>query len=127
MTLDGHCLCGAVSFRITGPHRWVGHCHCDSCRRNAGAPVVTFISHPDGQWDWTGDTPASYVSSPGQTRFFCGTCGSSVAYVSDSYPGEIHFHAALLTDPEGVTPRYVFHSAERIGWMPPDMPDCKHK
>jgi len=91
----------------------------------AGAALVTFIAHPDGQWRWTGADPAAFASSPGQTRYFCARCGSSVAYISDRYPDEIHFHAALLAAPADVTPRHVFHADERLPWMPPDMPGCK--
>lgn len=125
MTCKGHCLCRAVSFEMSGPHNWIGHCHCDSCRRGAGAALVTFIAHPNGQWRWTGADPTAFASSPGQTRYFCARCGSSVAYISDQYPDEIHFHAALLADPANVTPRHVFHADERLPWMPPDMPGCK--
>ncbi|WP_135504282.1 GFA family protein [Roseovarius aestuariivivens] len=127
MTLKGHCLCRAVAFEMTGKHNWVGHCHCDSCRRNAGAALVTFVARPNGQWRWTGTEPAQYASSPGQTRYFCAICGSSVAYASERYADEIHFHAVLLEDPAAVTPRHVFHSHERLPSMPQDMPGCKHR
>lgn len=126
MTLQGHCLCRAIGFEITGPHNWVGHCHCDSCRRGAGAPLVTFIGHPNGHWRWTGQTPTPYVSSPGNTRHFCPTCGSSVAYTSTRYPDEIHFHAALLEDPGAVTPSEIYHASERLPWMPDHVPGCKN-
>lgn len=126
MILKGHCLCRAITFEITGPYNWVGHCHCDSCRRGAGAPLVTFIGHPDGHWRWTGATPAAYISSPGNTRYFCSTCGSSVAYTSDRYPEEIHFHATLLDEPDQVTPTDIFHADERLPWMPDAMPGCTH-
>ena len=116
MILHGHCLCQAVRFELTGPHNWVGHCHCDSCRRGAGAPVVTFIGHPNGHWRWTGAAPATFVSSPGNTRYFCATCGSSVAYSSERYPDEVHFHAALLEHPEQLDPREEYFPEERLPW-----------
>jgi hypothetical protein len=124
MPLRGHCLCGAVTFEMEGPHNWIGHCHCDSCRRGAGAPLVTFIGHPNGRWRWTGKTPARYVSSPGNYRDFCATCGSSVAYRSDRYPDEIHFHAALLDDPGAIAPDRIYHADERLPWMPATLPGC---
>ena len=116
MSIHGHCLCQSVRFELTGQHNWVGNCHCDSCRRGAGAPVVTFIGHPNGKWRWTGAEPARFTSSPGNYRYFCATCGASVAYSSDRYPDEFHFHAALLEDPETVQPNEVFHSDERLVW-----------
>jgi hypothetical protein len=88
--------------------------------------MVTFVGHPNGDWRWTGATPQTYESSPGNHRFFCGICGSSVAYTSDRYPEEIHFNAALLDDPESVRPTEVFHAGERLSWMPEIYPGCAH-
>ena len=116
-TLTGRCLCGACSFALDGPHNFVGHCHCDSCRRATASPMTTFIGQPDGFWRWTGAPPATYRSSPGVTRRFCATCGSPLFYRSDTQPGEVHFYAALLDDPEAVTPSEAFHTDERLAWM----------
>ncbi|MFD1157080.1 GFA family protein [Roseovarius aestuarii] len=116
MPIRGHCLCKSICFELTGPHNWVGHCHCDSCRRGAGAPVVTFIGHPNGHWRWTGARPTQFTSSAGNYRYFCPTCGSSVAYASDRYPDEMHFHAALLETPAAVKPSEIYHEDERLPW-----------
>ncbi len=124
MSTKGHCLCRKITFEMTGAHNWVGHCHCDSCRRGAGAPLVTFIGHPNGQWRWTGETPKIYESSPGNFRHFCSTCGASVAYSSTRYPDELHFHATLLDDPSKLTPQEIYHADERLPWMPEGFPGC---
>lgn len=124
MTLKGHCLCRDVTFELQGDHNWVGHCHCDSCRRSTGAPLVTFIGHPNGQWQWTGKTPTVYESSLGNAWCFCPRCGSSVAYMSTRFPNEIHFHATLLEDPKNLKPSEIYHADERLPWMPNALPGC---
>ncbi len=124
MKQNGHCLCRAVTFELTGPHKSASHCHCDSCRRGAGAAIITFIGHPNGKWQWTGKTPAVYVSSPGNERLFCTTCGSSVAFQSPRYPDEVYFHAALLENPNQVAPGDIGHADARLNWMPDHMPGC---
>lgn len=124
MTLTGRCLCGDVRFEVRGTPLWVGHCHCESCRRGAGAPLVTFAGYRHDQWSWTKTTPSTYVSSPGARRYFCPRCGSSVAFDSDRFPDEFHFHLALFDDPEQVAPHAVFHSGERLSWMPEKLPGC---
>ncbi|MBU3261111.1 GFA family protein [Roseovarius sp. PS-C2] len=124
MIRKGHCLCGAVTFELDGGHNWIGHCHCDSCRRATGAPLVTFVGHPDGNWQWTEAEPKHYESSPGNHRYFCATCGSSVAYRSDREPDEMHFHAVLLDDPDTLSPDEVFHADERLSWVPEALPGC---
>ncbi|MEM8775795.1 MAG: GFA family protein [Pseudomonadota bacterium] len=127
MTLKGHCLCKLISFEMEGAHNWIGHCHCDSCRRGAGAPLVTFIGHPDGAWHWTGKIPTSFEATPGNTRFFCSICGSSVAYRSVRFPDEIHFHAALLEDPSQISPSQTYHQNERLSWMPEHYDGCTNR
>ena len=39
----GGCLCGAVTFRITLPTLFCGHCHCSMCRKAHGAGYITWI------------------------------------------------------------------------------------
>ena len=116
--LTGHCLCGAIRFTARRPFNWVLHCHCESCRRATAAPMTTFVSVPNAQLDWTG-TPATHHSSPGVTRRFCPTCGSPVSYAYADKPDETHIYAALLDDPDAVTPEGHDFAEEAIGWMHP--------
>lgn len=115
--LKGHCLCGACSFELRGPSNWVGHCHCESCRRATGSPFTTWIGHPNGAWAWTGVEPVSRVSSPGRRRGFCGECGSPMFYGSDKFPDELHIYAALLDEPERLAPQVHYHSSEMLPWV----------
>ena len=112
----GRCLCKAVTYTFETPIKWCVNCHCESCRRNCSAPFTTFVGVDDGQWRWTGVEPSVFESSPGVQRFFCGTCGSPVAYRPKG-GGEIHVYAAALDDPAAFAPeRHVFHS-EKLAWV----------
>ena len=115
--IGGHCLCGATRFVLTGPHLWVGHCHCESCRRATASPFTTWIGHPNGQWRWTGEAPQSYASQPGNERGFCRTCGTPMFYRTQRFPDETHFYAALLDDPSMVQPQEHYHRAEQLPWL----------
>lgn len=117
-TLTGHCLCRACRFELVDAHNWVGHCHCESCRRATASPVTTFVGHPDEGWRWLSERLCEYDSSPGRTRAFCKVCGSPLYYRSEAYPGETHFYAALLDDPEAVTPDKTYHADEALSWAP---------
>ena len=115
----GHCLCGKIrySFDPSGVG-WKGFCHCESCRRNCSAPVTTFFAVRDSAWRWTGAEPAVYTSSPGVRRYFCGTCGTPVAYAAEKHPGETHFYAASLDDPSDFEPEDHVHWGEPLKWLP---------
>lgn len=116
MSLTGHCLCGRTRFEITPPFHFVGHCHCDSCRRQTASAFTTFVGVPEGQWRWLGAAPAVYESTPGVRRSFCPGCGAPVQFAADRYPGEVHFYAALLDEPGVVTPTVSSHRDEHLPW-----------
>ncbi|MEE8172633.1 MAG: GFA family protein [Alphaproteobacteria bacterium] len=114
---SGRCLCGDVAYQYSGPENWRGHCHCESCRRNCSAAIVSFFGVPRAAYRFTGAAPAIYESSPGVRRLFCRRCGTPMAYDADRYPDEIHFYAASLDDPENYAPEFHVHYGERLAWL----------
>lgn len=113
----GRCLCGAVTWRSDAAPLWENHCHCESCRRATGSGATSFVGVADGTWAWTGAPPSVFSSSPGVQRFFCGTCGSPMAYRNAAIPGEMHFHAGTLDDPAAFEPTAHDHADEMLPWM----------
>jgi hypothetical protein len=116
-TRKGRCLCGAVRFEYEGPENWIGHCHCESCRRNCSAPFTTFVGVPRERLRMTAVVPAVYSSSPGVRRHFCGGCGAPVAYDAEKYPDEIHLYLAALEDAAGLTPEFHVFAGEQVPWV----------
>lgn len=113
----GHCLCGALRYAFDATKaRASDICHCESCRRATGAPMVATFAVSDTAWRWTEGTPAQYVSSPGVTRGFCGTCGTSMTYTGPDWPGETHFLTATLDDPADLPPEAQVFCDEALPW-----------
>ncbi|MBX9454666.1 MAG: GFA family protein [Rhizobium sp.] len=85
--IGGSCLCGGISYRISGDLRPVVACHCNQCRKASGHYVAaTQALARDIEIE--GD-PRWYRSSDFAERGFCATCGSNLfwrkhggAYVS---------------------------------------------
>ncbi|TIQ37507.1 MAG: hypothetical protein E5X48_06235 [Mesorhizobium sp.] len=46
-------LVRSSTLSVSGKPIWVGYCHCHSCRRHSGAPVVTFAAFSASQVDFT--------------------------------------------------------------------------
>ena len=113
----GRCLCGAVSFEYEGPENWVGHCHCESCRRNTSSPFTTFIGVPNEAYRFTGREPSVYASSAGVRRLYCADCGAPVAYGSDRFSHELHFYLSALEDASGVDPQFHVFAEEKVPWI----------
>ena len=72
--IEGHCLCGAVSVRVTGHGGFTGACHCRMCQRWSGALFVSFNAPADAV-TVTGEV-TRYQSTPFAERAFCPRCGS---------------------------------------------------
>ena len=116
-TRKGRCLCGAVAYEYDGPENWIGHCHCESCRRNCSAPFTTFVGVPNAAWRFIGIEPAAYASSPGVRRLFCPKCGTPVAYSAEKFPDETHFYLAALEDASGLAPAFHVFAGEQVPWV----------
>ena len=73
--MTGHCLCGAVTVRVAGPHDpRPGACHCRMCQRWSGGLFLCFNADADGV---AVDGPiARHASSDFAERAFCSVCGS---------------------------------------------------
>lgn len=114
----GGCMCGAVRFEAVGEPIIVTHCHCESCRRHSGAPLVTLVSFAADQVRFTRGERRIYRSSPGVKRAFCGDCGATLTWENESRdPPLIEFHIGSLDDPDARAPTvHVFHG-ERLAWF----------
>ena len=73
--MTGHCLCGAVTVRVAGPHDpRPGACHCRMCQRWSGGLFLCFSADAAGV---TVEGPVTrYASSDFAERAFCPVCGS---------------------------------------------------
>ena len=114
--LQGGCLCGAVRYRLASEPFEVGYCHCATCRRATGAPVVAFGTVPFAHFQVTGD-PRRRRSSDFGERWFCPECGSQIAMHVDHQPDTIDFTIATLDDPEGLRPQFHIFFGSRIEWF----------
>ena len=112
----GRCLCGNIKFEAPIKSLWVAHCHCESCRRNTGAPVATFVGMRDDEVSWEGER-SIFNSSSGTRRGFCPDCGTPLTYESDRHPGEVHIYVGVFDDPGMYSPQLHVHFGERIPWL----------
>jgi hypothetical protein len=118
--LEGGCMCGAVRYEATGAPFLVSHCHCLSCRKHNGGPVVTLAGYKKGQVRFEGEERGIYESSPGVGRAFCGKCGTPLTWEGDG--GEelgpiVEFHLSTFDDPEALVPTGHAFYPERVSWF----------
>jgi len=118
--LSGHCYCGAVKFEVFGESYSIGHCHCESCRRQSGSVMTSFASFRQDQVIFTGAMPNRNNKDDGVTRSFCGQCGSPVAYESSDRPNEIQLQLGLFDDLEPLKPSNHSFLNEKPSWLHAD-------
>ncbi len=103
--MEGGCFCGAVRYRLTPPTDFAGHCHCQSCRRASGAPMLSWTSVPREQFELLEghEKLRIYASSLKVSWEFCHRCGTTLFYRSCSeriYVTVASLHDALDRDLE---------------------------
>jgi hypothetical protein len=118
MLVEGGCHCGAVRYRIEGEPKTHALCHCTDCRRNAGAPMVSWTMFPSTAVRIIKGVPKTYASSENGRRQFCADCGTGLFYTnSQQLPGLVDVQSATFDDPDLAAPLAHIQVAERIGWM----------
>lgn len=115
-------MCGNVRYELEGDSEWTGYCHCRSCRKHTGAPVVAYVSFPVERVKWTSGERVLYESSPGRFRAFCGKCGTSLTWEVSSGTawGDreiVEIHISTLDAPEDFPPTEHCLYRERISWF----------
>jgi len=115
----GGCMCDKVRYQVTGKPFSVSYCHCLSCRRHSGAPVVTLVGLKQDQVEFTEGERKIYESSPGVGRGFCGDCGTPISWEGDG--GElgplVELHINTFDDPNQFPPEQHIHHDERLSWF----------
>ena len=82
-TLTGSCLCGEVSYIITGEARDVVNCFCSQCRKTSGHYVAATRVNKDDIVLTKDKTLTWYECLPNVFRGFCNQCGGNVFWDAD--------------------------------------------
>ncbi len=72
----GGCVCGKVTYSVTGEYTGVVSCHCKSCQRFHGNYNPMIVADKE-QVALRGDI-SWYTSSDTAERGFCGVCGAAL-------------------------------------------------
>ena len=113
----GGCFCGAVRYQASGAPRNLCYCHCESCRRAAGSPVVAWGTFDRSGFRVTHGKLAEFRSSAKVVRGFCAACGSCLTYRHEARPAEIDVTLASLDQAAQLAPQMHVLVADKLPWM----------
>jgi hypothetical protein len=116
LQITGGCFCGALRFEVSAAPVLVEFCHCETCRKATGAPMMAWAGVPCDGFEWTEGEPAGFASSAGVTRSFCGRCGTSLTHFSERFDTEIYVSLAALDDPEALPPEVHIWTSDSLTW-----------
>ena len=117
--ITGHCLCGAASYRSTGPVLFSVVCHCRDCQRASGSGGVPILGVPKPSFSSEGPIKQSRV--PGGSgmlavRNFCAECGSLLFGTPESAPEMVTLYVGSLDDSSSFTPTDALFASHRPAW-----------
>lgn len=117
--VTGKCLCGKVSYEITGNLGIFQYCHCSRCRKFTGsAHAANIIVTPD-QFKWlSGEEYVGRYELEDAKHFascFCKKCGSSLPWLTKSEKAVVVPAGTLDTDP-GIRPSQNIFWGSRACW-----------
>ena len=114
--LRGHFMCGAVTWTTSRKPLRNLVCHSEDCQRATSSPFTALVGLSPDDVNWKGEIN-HFESSPGSWRGFCAACGTRLNFQSDSWPGEIHIHAAMLEKALAYHPTAQVVLRSRQSWL----------
>ena len=112
---QGSCLCGAISFEITGPIKSIVCCHCSQCRKAQGTAFATngIVASKHFRILTGEQFLSAYQVTPDQTRYFCKNCGSPIMSKNTSRPDDIRIRmGTIISDVKEKPEAHIFVSSK---------------
>ena len=118
----GRCLCGEVTFELTGDLIATAVCHCDHCQRQSGGAFSVNLLAYESQLAITGELKTYEETGENNDnvyvrRRFCPSCGSPIVSELALSPGIIAVKAGALDDRSGVNPTVEVWCVDRQPWV----------
>lgn len=113
----GGCLCGAIRYAVEGEVEETAYCHCRTCQRQSGAPVVAWFAIAPAHFQYTKGAPKKYRASTRASREFCGDCGTYLLFREDDQTASLGLNTATLDEPSCVPPKFHIWCQSRIAWF----------
>jgi hypothetical protein len=131
-TRRASCSCGQLHLTIQGEPVRISMCHCLECQRRTGAVLSNQARFPREQITFAGTATAwrrTAESGNTLTFHFCPTCGSTVYWENEGFPGVVAVAIGSLADPNFPAPTIAVWEESRHHWisLPPDTPPSERR
>ena len=103
------CSCGQLHLTIEGEPSRISMCHCLECQRRTGAVISNQARFRREQVTFAGKATAwmrTAESGNAITFHFCPTCGSTVYWEGEGFPGYVAVAIGSFADPNFPAPSH---------------------
>jgi hypothetical protein len=114
------CSCGQIRLAIDGEPSRIAICHCLECQRRTGAVISNQARFRLEQVSFAGNTNSwrrTAESGNVMTYHFCPTCGSTVFWENEGFPGHVMVAIGSFADPNFPAPTIAVWEEKRHGWV----------
>jgi hypothetical protein len=117
--VTGSCLCGKVSYQLSGNAGVFQYCHCSRCRKFSGSAHSANLIVATEQFKWLcGEQFVGRFEHPDAKHFatsFCKNCGSSLPWLGKSGKAVVVPAGTLDVDP-AIRPTQNIFWGSRAPW-----------
>jgi hypothetical protein len=123
MLLEGHCLCGEVTYTVDGDPVFIAVCHCTNCQRQTGTASSLIVGVPAERLEIRGDSLRMFATTgddhgTNTNRHFCSGCGSPIVTRIDAMPAVAFIKAGTLNDTSWLQPKLEIWCRSAQSWVP---------
>jgi len=115
----GQCLCGKVSYTLTGEPLRMAQCHCKDCQRASGTGHMSLAFFKDEQMQVKGETKSFGSTADSgniNTRHFCPNCGSRLFSTNSAKAGLRGVAVGCADNHDWFDPGVVVYCKDRGTW-----------
>ena len=120
----GSCLCGEVTYEVTGEPTRQGNCHCKTYKKATGTVYATIVFYKEDQISQlSGETNSyQYMSDKRntKTKLFCNKCSSVVFGKNSCPPGIKSIYVGTFDDASFVKPTFNLYTSRAFPFVPID-------
>ncbi len=118
-TLNGSCLCGAITYKVKHNFKRFYQCHCKQCQQITGSAFAANIFTSPDNIEWlSGQGQIHTYNHPTRsfTKAFCKQCGCGMPFVTQNGKALL-IPAGTLTDDIDISPEANIFTNEQVTWL----------
>ena len=115
----GGCLCGGVTYEVSGEPMFAVHCACENCQKGTGGGHSSIAAFPDASLKASGKltSHAARGDSGQETTYqFCPKCGSRLFIRVATLPNTVLVALGTMEAAANIKPSMFIYGKRRRAW-----------